>query len=138
MKKLLFLSIMFITLSLFAFELDTGKRNLYNSLFSKQIITEVMGNIATVTSYDSATINLFGADEHITLYYSNGTVYKYININYDGFDSWSFGATTDYLATEDSEGLLTEGSTGYIKVYIQDDGDVVTDGTYYIPFYSAP
>jgi hypothetical protein len=110
MKKLLFLSIMFITLSLFAFELDTGKRNLYNSLFSKQIITEVMGNIATVTSYDSATINLFGADEHITLYYSNGTVYKYININYDGFDSWSFGATTDYLATEDSEGLLTEGS----------------------------
>jgi hypothetical protein len=28
--------------------------------------------------------------------------------------------------------------TGYIKVYIQDDGDVVTDGTYYIPFYSAP
>lgn len=40
--------------------------------------------------------------------------------------------TNDLVATADAAGTLV----GYAKIYVQDDGNQITDGYYYVPFYS--
>jgi len=77
-------------------------------------------------SYTTRNIPVLTLDQADT----DEVIMKIIGTASSGDASYSLSDNTDFASTGDI--------VGWIKIEIKDDGGQITDGDYYIPFYSAP